>query len=105
MFGSVDEAHAVFRIAQEFLARFQVFKDTGFVLFSEIAFVPCQFRNHSDKRFGHVGVELITDEYPSVFPPVPDCRGYMPREVLFVPCLSDMMLDYFPCSHFKRWNQ
>ena len=47
MFGSVDEAHTVLRIAQEFLACFQVFEDPGFVLFPEISFVPWRLYSNS----------------------------------------------------------
>ena len=52
-----------------------------------------------------MGVELVADKYPLVFPPVSDCRGYMLREVLFVPRLADMMLDDFPCGHLEGWDQ
>ena len=52
-----------------------------------------------------MGVELVADEYPLVFPPVSYCRGYMLCEILFVPRLTNMMLDYFPCGHLEGWDQ
>ena len=52
-----------------------------------------------------MGVELVADEYPLVFPPVSYCRGYMLCEILFVPRLANMMTDYFSCGYFKRGYQ
>lgn len=67
VFGGVDEPYSVRRIVEEFGSGCHGFKNTRFSLDSKILCDPALMGHKLDKRFGFMGIELISDENPLSF--------------------------------------